>query len=87
MMKIQKQSKLEFIGGPFDGYCQSISPDRHDLEPCIALPMNPAFGRNYIPDDGNFDFRRVAVYRLNCDYGFMRYQFRAIRRIANLSDR
>jgi hypothetical protein len=72
-------SLLKFVGGPFDGFSQFVSIESDELPPCVALPLNRQAGRLLGCKVGMLDSSRVAIYRLHCQGGTVRYQFRSMR--------
>lgn len=68
------QIELKFVGGPFDGFYDSISSDVQ-LPTCVALPVNATSGRIFGINVGNAASSRVAIYRLHREEGLSSYEF------------
>jgi hypothetical protein len=79
-MKCVNLTLLKFIGGPFDGFSQSVGDDLTDLPEAVALPLNrqaaKLFGLRCDATD------RVAVYSLHHEAEASEYRFRGLRRKA-----
>lgn len=73
-------STLTFVGGPFDGFEEAISPDE-ELPDCIALPMNDTAEQIFGVQFCNNQVPRVAVYQLSEFGGATAYHFRGMRRL------
>lgn len=71
------QCTVEFVGGPFDGYRQSISFASDQLATIAALPVNANVLRMIAgqPRSERTPASSVAVYELDRDGGEVRYRY------------
>lgn len=76
-MNDRNQIELKFVGGPFDGFYESI-PSEVQLPARVALPVNAAAGRIFGVRLKPAKTARVAIYGLRHREGFSSYQFQRI---------
>jgi hypothetical protein len=74
-------SRLEFVGGPFDGFSQLVSVESDELPKCVALPLSRKAGRLVGFRIGKPNKSRVAIYRLHHQDGIVQYLFRDMRAV------
>jgi hypothetical protein len=77
--------RIEFIGGPFDGYSLPLSVSPDDLKPQIAMPVSNDLFRimeGQLPT--NAQVTSVAFYRLDGSTGAFCYHFVGARRPTKL---
>jgi hypothetical protein len=78
-MGMEQLPVLRFIGGPFDGFRQTVSATDSELPPCVALPLNREAGRLMGFRGRKSDANRVAVYRLKTSGQDLSYHFHRMR--------
>lgn len=72
-------SRLEFVGGPFDGFSQLVSVESDELPKCVGLPLSRKAGRLLGFRIGKPNSSRVAIYELLPQDGIVQYVFRTMR--------
>jgi hypothetical protein len=75
----QGLSRLEFVGGPFDGFSQLVSVESDELPQCVGLPLSRKAGRLLGFRIGQPDTSRVAIYRLYHQDEIVQYRFCSMR--------
>ena len=76
-MNAPSSIQLSFVGGPFDGFTQSVAAGRSELPEAVALPLN--HDADLIFGVGGTVSPRVALYRRHETEQSIEYRFRGLR--------
>ena len=70
------RNRVEFMGGPYDGHCQSV-PSAEALADTVALPVNRNIFRmlSGLPATENVRTTSIAIYELEMVEDSPRYYF------------
>ena len=66
---------VEFVGGPFDGFCQRVRDEIDDLPERVAIPVNQRSARVLGLDAAPPDSNHKVIYHLQLSAGVARYCF------------
>lgn len=73
---MQTTNRVEFVGGPYDGHCQTV-PTPDALAATVALPVNRNIFRllSGLPAAGDARTTSIAIYELELVESWPRYYF------------
>lgn len=76
-MEAVRIRRVEFIGGPFDGFHEEIWDDANELPPCVAIPLNERAARTLGMPSAALKSHRKVIYLMQIEDSVARYYFQS----------